>query len=140
MDWIPFVSLEGVLITGLVTAILTAVGALLIVIGWINHRRAQASLAWPWVLGCWWHGRRHCHQRPQRRRPSPLRCRSPPPRQRRALRPSARRAPQGQTRWPATLRPRPVSRRSCWRWCERRAVAVLRHRPMHRRLARTSAR
>lgn len=51
MDSIPFVSLEGLLITGLVTAILTAVGALLIVIGWINHRRAQASLAWPWVLG-----------------------------------------------------------------------------------------
>ena len=47
MDWIPIVGLEGVLVTGFVAVILSAVAALLIGIGWVNHRRAQAAQAWP---------------------------------------------------------------------------------------------
>jgi hypothetical protein len=51
MDWVPIVSLEAVLVTGLVASILVLVSAVLIGIGWFNHRRAQAALAWPMAPG-----------------------------------------------------------------------------------------
>ena len=51
MDWIPIIGLEGVLVTACAAVILSAVAALLIGIGWINHRRAQATLAWPAAPG-----------------------------------------------------------------------------------------
>jgi hypothetical protein len=51
MEWIPRVGLGEVLVVGLVMLIFGLVGALLMGIGWFNHRRAQASRAWPMVLG-----------------------------------------------------------------------------------------
>lgn len=47
MDWIPFIALEDLLVTVCAVVILALVAAVLIAIGWINHRRAQATLAWP---------------------------------------------------------------------------------------------
>lgn len=51
MDWVPLIALDDVLVTGLVAGILALVSAILIAIGWFNHRRAQAALAWPMAPG-----------------------------------------------------------------------------------------
>jgi hypothetical protein len=51
MEWIPRIGLVELLATGVAMVIFGLVGALLIGIGWITHRRAQASQAWPMVLG-----------------------------------------------------------------------------------------
>jgi hypothetical protein len=51
MEWIPRVGLQELLVLGFVMATFAAVGGLLAGIGWFTHRRAQASQAWPMVLG-----------------------------------------------------------------------------------------
>jgi hypothetical protein len=51
MEWIPRLGLGELLTIGFVTSLFAVVGVVLAGIGWFTHRRAQASQAWPMVLG-----------------------------------------------------------------------------------------
>ena len=51
MGWLPGVPLEGVLFSGCIAGIMFPIALLLVVLGLINQRRAQASQAWPAVAG-----------------------------------------------------------------------------------------